>query len=328
MTTSIEISGRARALLRDHLVWDAHGGFTPKVDQDLSQLSRWEEADVDFLSINVGFDIHPWEHTIKVLAAYRHWLAQRPERFVMVEGVDDILKARQQGKLAVAFDLEGAVSLAGQVEMLALYHRLGVRQSHFVYNLNNAAGGGCHDADIGLTDFGRELVRECNRLGILIDMSHVSFSTSMDIIALSSKPVVFSHSNPLEHTNHPRNISRAQMRAVAEQGGLVGVTGVGRFLGDREASSEAFVRAIEMTVDEIGVGNVAMGLDYTWAPGGPARAPAFWPSEYYTGKFAYLGPHQLPEITELLLRRNYAERDIAAIYGENYLRIATAAWAV
>ncbi|WP_157793039.1 dipeptidase [Bordetella genomosp. 8] len=326
MNEQVAVSERARAILRDVLVWDAHGGFTPKPDQDLSQLSRWEEVGVDFLSINVGFDIHPWEHTIRVLAAYRHWLARRPERFVMIDGVDDILRARQEGKLAVAFDLEGAVSLAGQVEMLALYHRLGVRQAHFVYNLNNDAGGGCHDVDVGLTDFGRELVRECNRLGILIDLSHVSYSTSMDIIAMSSQPVVFSHSNPKAHTDHPRNITTEQIQAVARQGGLVGVTGVGRFLGDPEASSAAFVRAIDMTVEQIGVGSVAIGLDYTWAPGGPARAPAFWPSQHYTGKFAYLGPHQLPEITELLLRRNYTERDIAAIYGGNYLRIARAVW--
>jgi membrane dipeptidase len=326
MPDPTQASDRALAILRDHLVWDAHGGFTPKPDQDLSQLSRWEAVGVDFLSINVGFDIHPWEHTIRVLAAYRHWLSQRPERFVLVDGVDDIEEARKQGKLAVAFDLEGAVSLDGRVEMLALYHRLGVRQAHFVYNLNNAAGGGCHDADMGLTPFGQDLVHECNRLGILIDLSHVSSSTSMDIIALSSKPVVFSHSNPLEHTNHPRNISMTQMRAVAARGGLVGVTGVGRFLGDAAASSESFVRALDMTVEAIGVDHVAMGLDYTWAPGGPARAPAFWPAQHYTGKFAYLGPHQLPEIVELMLRRNYAEQDIAAILGGNYLRIARDAW--
>jgi len=234
--------------------------------------------------------------------------------------------AHRDGKMAIAFDLEGAVSLNEQVEMLAIYHRLGVRQAHFVYNLNNTAGSGCQDVDNGLTDFGRQLVDECNRLGILIDMSHVSAQTSLDIIERSNVPVVFSHSNPKAHTNHPRNITDEQMLAVAAKGGLVGVTGVGRFLGDPEAGAESFVRAIEMTVDSVGFEHTAIGLDYTWAPGGPARAPQFWPAEFYTGKFAYLGPHQLEDITELLIRRNYSEASIRAIYGENYVRIAAAAW--
>jgi membrane dipeptidase len=288
---------------------------------------RWEDAHVNFLSINVGFDIHPWEHTVSVLAAYRHWLAARPERFVLVESMDDVHAARRDRKMAIAFDLEGAVSLNEQVEMLALYHRRGVRQVHFVYNLNNAAGSGCQDVDHGLTDFGCRLVEEFNRLGILIDMSHVSAKTSFDIIERSKVPVVFSQSNPKAHTDHPRNITNEQMAAVAAKGGLVGVTGVGRFLGDPDARSESFVRAIDMTVERIGVEHTAIGLDYTWALGGPARAPEFWPPEFYTGKFAYLGPHQLDEITELLLRPNYLEAAIRAIYGDNFLRIATQAWA-
>jgi membrane dipeptidase len=324
--TNDNVGIHARALLADALVWDAHGGFTCKPDQDLSELSRWEEAGVDFLSVNVGFDIHPWEHTIKVLAAYRYWLRARPERFVLVDGADDVLRAKSEGKLAIAFDLEGAVSLGGQLEMLSLYHELGVRQMHFVYNLNNEAGGGCQDDDQGLTAFGRDLVREANRLGVLLDVSHVGFRTSMETIELSSRPVVFSHSNPKAHTDHPRNIAKEQMRACASRGGVVCATGVGRFLGDPEASSQSFVRAIDMIVDEVGVPCTGIGLDYTWAPGGPARAPAFWPPRYYTGKFAYLGPHQLPEITEILLRRGYGESDIRAIYGLNYLRVVREAW--
>lgn len=326
LVASETIPERAARLLKNALVWDAHGGFTPKTDQDLSQLSRWEEAYVDFLSINVGFDIHPWEHAIRVLAAYRHWFAARPERFVLVETIDDVATARRDGKLAVAFDLEGAVSLGGQVEMLALYHRLGVRQAHFVYNLNNEAGGGCQDADMGLTGFGGQLVDECNRLGILIDLSHVGERTCFDIIERSALPVVFSHSNPKAHMDHPRNITDAQMAAVTARGGLVGVTGVGRFLGDPNATSESFVRAIDMTVERVGVEHTAIGLDYTWAPGRPARAPALWPAQFYTGKFAYLGPRQLQEITELLLKRNYPEQSIRAIYGENYFRIAAQVW--
>ncbi len=324
--SSDEFATHARDILRDSLVWDAHGGFTSKPDQDLSELSRWSKVDVDFLSVNIGFDVHPWEFTVQTVAAYRHWLAARPDKFILVDAVDDVLRAKREKKLAIAFDLEGAVSLGNQLSMLATYHRLGVRQMHFVYNLNNEAGGGCQDDDQGLTDFGRALVDEANRLGILLDLSHVGYRTTMEIMERSTLPVVFSHSNPKALVDHPRNITDEQMKRVAATGGLVGITGVGRFLGDPEAKSETFVDAIDMTVDRIGIEAVGMGLDFNWAPGGPSRFPRFWPPEFYTGKFAYLGPHQLPEIVELLLRRNYGEADIRKILGENYLRVAGAAW--
>ncbi len=167
---------------------------------------------------------------------------------------------------------------------------------------------------------------EANRLGVLLDLSHVGYRTTMEIIERSTRPVVFSHSNPKALADHPRNITDEQMRGVAATGGLVGVTGVGRFLGDPEAKSETFVRAIEMTVDRVGIDAVGMGLDYNWAPGGPSRFPKFWPAEHYAGKFTYLGPQQLPEVVELLLRRNYGDADIRKILGENYLRVAGLAW--
>lgn len=322
------ISDNARQLLREHLICDAHAGFTSKPDQDLNELRRWEEVGVNFLSVNIGFDVHPWEFTIQTVAAYRHWLLQVPERFILIETIDDLLRARREGKLGIAFDLEGAVSLGNQLSMLAVYHRLGVRQMHFVYNLNNEAGGGCQDDDQGLTDFGRALVDESNRIGILIDMSHVGYRSSMEIMERSKKPVIFSHSNPCALADHPRNLTDEQMCACAATGGVVCVTGVGRFLGDPEAKSSTFVKAIDLAVERVGIGAVGIGLDFVWAPGGSARFPRFWPQEFYSGKYAYLGPHQLPEITEMLIRRGYTEADIAKIYGENYLRVAATAWDV
>jgi membrane dipeptidase len=317
---------KAAELLKRLLVWDAHSGFSPIPEQNLEQLRRWEEADVDYLSINVGFDAYPWERTVLTLAAFRHWIAARPERFLLVDTVDDIRRAKAEGRMAIAFDLEGAVSLNGQLSMLQLYHELGVRQMHFVYNLNNEAGGGCQDDDQGLTDYGRDLVREANRLGVILDMSHVGRRTTFDIIEASAQPVVFSHSNPKALVDHPRNITEEQMRACAATGGLVGVTGVGRFLGDPMASSETFVRAIDMTVERIGIDHTAIGLDFNWKSASYAKARSYWPEQYYTGKYAYLGPHQLPEITELLLARGYSEADIGKIYGGNYLRVASAVW--
>jgi membrane dipeptidase len=325
--SDLQISGRARELLKDALVWDAHAGFSSTPDQDLSQLSRYIDGGVDFLSINIGYDAFPWDHTVRTVAAYRHWLLQHGDQYVVVDGIKDIDRAKAEGKLAVAFDLEGAVALGGQLSMLAVYRKLGVRQMHFVYNLNNEAGGGCQDDDQGLTDFGRSLVDEANRLGIVLDCSHVGYRSSLEVIDRSAEPVVFSHSNSKAVVDHPRNITDEQMHAVASRGGLVGVTGVGRFLGDPEARSSTFVHAVDIAVQTVGIDHVCIGLDYTWKRGAAfSKFRAFWPEEHYHGTFAYLGPHQLPEITELLLRRGYEEKDIRALFGGNYYKLARQVW--
>ncbi len=322
------VSARARELLREALVWDAHSGFWPKPDTDLEQLRHWSGGDVDFLSIDVGFDVVPWTEAVRNLAAYRAWLEQRPERFVLVEHADDILRARATGKLAIAFDLEGATVLAGQVSMVSMYYRLGVRQMLFAYNLNNEAGGGCHDEDIGLTDFGRAVLAEMNRVGMLVDLSHAGYRTSMELAERSTAPVIFSHANPKALCPHPRNITDEQMRACVKTGGIVGVNGVTRFLGDPKATAAHLVRAIDMTVQVVGAANVGIGLDYSWEGSVFARDPKFWPEEHYPGdvKYPYLGPDQLPATTEGLLRLGYGEADIRGILGENFLRVARRVW--
>jgi membrane dipeptidase len=325
------LGARTTTLLQDALVWDAHAGVGPNPNVDLGGLSLWEEVHVNFLSLNIGYDAVPWGNAIKSVAACRHWLAQRADRFLLVENIDDVLRAKREGKLAIAFDLEGADPLNDQLSMLSLYHRLGVRQMHFAYNLNNSAAGGCHDEDRGLTEYGRAIVEEANRLGILIDLSHSGYRTSMEIMERSAAPVVFSHSNPKSLKNHPRNITNEQILACAATGGIVAVTGVGRFLDDLSADSESFVRAIEGTVELIGVEHVGIGLDYSWIGFYDVSDFAdldlsYWPEEHYREKSSYTSPAQLPEIVELLLKSGYSDDSVKAILGGNYLRVAKKVW--
>jgi len=322
------VAMRARELLRDSLVWDAHSGFWPRPETDLENLQHWTQGSVDFLSIDVGFDVVPWTDAVRNLAAYRHWIAQRPDRFLLVERVDDILRARREKKMAIAFDLEGATTLAGQLSMVEMYYRLGVRQLLFAYNLNNEAGGGCHDDDKGLTDFGRAVLAEMNRVGMLVDLSHAGYRTSMELAERSTAPVIFSHANPKAMVAHPRNIVDEQMRACVATGGIVGVNGVGRFLGAADPTAEHLLRAIDMTVQRVGAANVGIGLDYAWDSIGFTRDTRFWPEEHYPPgmKFQFLGPDALPETVEGMLRLGYSEPDIRGILGENFLRVARKVW--
>ena len=139
------------------------------------------------------------------------------------------------------FDIEGMGALNGAVSMVELYYRLGVRQMLIAYNLNNDAGGGCHDEDKGLTDFGRAVVREMNHVGMVLDCAHSGIKSGLEAMRLSTKPCIFSHANARALHDHERNIIDEQIKAVAATGGVVGVNGLNRFLGDGTAKVESMV---------------------------------------------------------------------------------------
>lgn len=176
----------------ESLVWDAHCGFELWPDTPLAPLlAPWRNAGVDFLSVNVGYDAQAWYQAILNLASFRRRLSVEEPACVIVETVADIDRARAAGQMAIAFDIEGANALDGRAELVELYHRLGVRQMLIAYNRNNLAGSGCHGEDTGLTPFGRQVVDEINRVGMIVDCSHCGIKTSMEIMERSSDPVVF-----------------------------------------------------------------------------------------------------------------------------------------
>src|ERR1041384_3880796 len=151
---------RAAKLYDRALVWDDHSGFAPHGGADLNNLEIWRKAGVHYLSVNVGYDVVDWQATIRTIARFRAWLQAHPKKYALVRTTADIRRARKEGKLAIAFDLEGMSSLNGDVNTVGLYYDLGVRQMLFAYNLNNLAGGGCHDGNAGLTQFGRAVIQE------------------------------------------------------------------------------------------------------------------------------------------------------------------------
>ena len=180
----------ARQLVSDTLVWDAHSGFEAWPDLDLSQLKIWKNAGVDFLSVNVGYDLQTLTDTIRAMATFRRWFSNSGE-FELVTTPAEAQQAKANGRMAIAFDLEGLALLNGSLDVLHLLHELGVRQAALAYNRNNDIGGGCHDDDRGLTAFGRTVVAEMHRLGMFVDCSHCGYRTTMDVMELGGGPVIF-----------------------------------------------------------------------------------------------------------------------------------------
>jgi membrane dipeptidase len=317
------------------LVWDAHSCLPLRPGLDFSVLSRHAAAGVDFVSINVGMDFNPWPDMLRVIASYRAWILARPEQFVLAGRVEDVEAARRDGKMAIAFDLEGSEMLDGDIDLFRLFRDLGVRQIHLAYNRNNKAAGGCHDAedgnDVGLSDWGRRIVAAANEFGVMMDCSHSSYRTSMEVMDRSLRPVVFSHANARALTDHPRNIRDDQIRACAATGGVVGITGIGPFLGVSDDLAAAMLRHIDHVAALVGPAHVGLGFDASLMPGvadalPPDREP-WWPSRFgYGGNTVRAGADQLPVISEGLQRRGYDDATVRGILGENFLRVARACW--
>ena len=324
----------ADALYADALIWDDHSGFEPSPIADLDQLERWRLAGVDYLSVNVGYDVMTWQQTIRSLADFRRRISLRPDRWLLVETADDVLRAKERGLLGITFDLEGMNALNDDVAMVAFYQRLGVRQMLFAYNRDNSAGGGCHGADVGLTAFGRAVVAEMNRVGMVVDASHCGHRTSMEAFEVSTQPVIFSHSNPWALTQRGRNIRDDAIRGCAATGGVIGLNGIGHFMDDREARSESIFRRIDYVVQMVGPAHAGIGLDWPFPVGGEEidslllRHPEFWPPSegYGSGLYRNAEPEQLPEIAALMVRAGYPETAVRGVLGENFLRVARQVW--
>ena len=315
------------------LIWDAHAGFELKSVADLETLSVWKEAGVGFLSVNVGYDVVPWQNSVKALSLARDWLRET-DGFQLVESVAEIDAAGAAGDMAVAFDIEGMNALDGSVDMVRFYRDLGVRQMVFAYNLNNAAGGGCHDDDSGLTEFGRAVIVEMNEVGMVIDCSHCGYRTAMEAMESSRDPMVFSHSNARALRDHARNIRDDQAVRCAEIGGVVGVNGINIFVGADDTTTESIVGHIDYYLNLVGAEHVGIGLDYfhpvdvgSGFEETLAGNDRYWPKSQYPGvDVRCAAPSQFAEIAAEMRRRKHPEITIEKVLGGNFRRIAGEVW--
>ncbi len=320
--------------LADWLVWDNHGCLPLRpFDTDfLPQLGRYRQAGVDVAIINIGFGEHGIEDHIRMIASFRHWLKQHPESYALIATADDIERVRREGKLAIAFNMEGANGLADQPSLISLYYDLGVRWMLMAYNRANRVGSGCHEEeDRGLTAFGRTVLDEMARVGMVACCSHTGHRTTMDVMNYTSQPVIFSHSNPRALHDHPRNIRDEAMRACAATGGVVGINGIGIFLGQNDNSTETFVRHVDYAVQLIGAEHVGLGLDYVFDAAElddylVSMASTFPEGFSYQAGMKMIEPERLSDIVEALVKRGYPEPAIGGILGGNFMRVARDVW--
>lgn len=328
------------ALYRESFVWDGHCGFELQPDAALGPLLQpWIHAGVHHLSVNVAYDPQPWSEALLNIASLRRRIPTEVPDCQIISSVSDIDRARAAGKLAISFDIEGMNSLNGRIDLVGLYYLLGVRQMLFAYNRNNLAGSGCHDEDIGLTPFGRRVIDEMNRVGMVVDCSHSGVNTTMAAMERSTDPVIFSHSNAKALAEHERNMTDQQIRACAETGGVMGINGVSLFLGETYASPTAVARHAAYVAELTGPEHVGLSMDYSpdlVGGGGTdgsalmrmfAASPYYWPkSNGYESVVSCLDVRHLPEVAEALITVGFNREEITGILGGNFRRIAERVW--
>ena len=221
--------------------------------------------------------------------------------------IKDVIKA---GKIAAIPSIEGGEALEGNLAILRILYRLGIRLITITWNHRNqiADGVGETRSNGGLTNFGIKVIDEMNRLGMLIDVSHISKAGFWDVVKRSKFPIIASHSNCYTLCSHPRNLKDEQIKVLADKGGVIGVTFVPGFLtkDTKKASVEDVLNHIDYMINIGGVDCVGLGSDFDGTESMPLNLE---------------GVDKMPNITNGLLNRGYKEKEIKKILGGNFLRI-------
>jgi membrane dipeptidase len=317
----------AEALHRNSIVIDGLAGTTFAFEKLMA-------AGITAAHITVAAHNEGFLKTLEFIKDYYASLDTYPEKLLLVRTADDILKAKREEKLGLILGFQTASPIEEDLTNLGIFYVLGVRIVQITYMGRNLAGDGCYEPrDEGLTYFGIQIVRELNRLGMVVDLSHVGWKTAADAIAVSTAPVILSHSNPYRLCPNKRNVPDELIKEVAAKGGCIGVNGHPAFCEVRPGmrpTLQDYLDIVDYLVHLVGTDHVSLGPDLfegftEWQANrwnrryDELRNP--WGTVEGLGRAA-----DIPSITHGLLTRGYSDADVQKIIGLNLLRIFRTVW--
>jgi membrane dipeptidase len=255
---------------------------------------------------------------------------QACQQFAICKNYREIQQARAKGKIALLITFEGVEPLGTDLDLLRIFYELGVRAIGLTHARSNAAGHGGIFASNGsspegLTNFGRDLVRECGALGVIIDLAHINPAGFDDVLCMTTKPPIVSHTNVRRYYDIERNISDDQIKMIGEQHGVIGINSVLVGLKKEDSTLDRYVDHIEYVANLIGIDGVAIGFDFfefiysQW----PESAKKELAEKFTT-------PHFIPDLrdhshvrnlTRKLVERRFNDEQIEKILRGNWLRI-------
>jgi membrane dipeptidase len=305
-------------------------------DRDIFKQLR--QSEISAVTITAAF----WEDALETMDELGHWsdlARENADLITIARTAEDIEAAAAAGRTAIILGVQNSTPLNDRLRFVELFHAMGLRVLQLTYNNQNAIGGSCYEpADSGLSRFGREVVREMNRVGMLVDLSHVGDRTSADAIAASATPVAITHANPRSLIDHPRNKSDDVLRALADRGGVLGLATYNNIAGEYASSPAHWVDMVCRTIDLIGIDHVAIGTDlgqksgereldwmrrgrWTRDPQRGAALGAVPPQEWFRSAADF------PVIKNALTESGrLGDTEIAAILGDNWMRVYRAAF--
>jgi len=311
-------------------------------DWDLEILRRFQRAGFTFVSLTLTDWPPTFEGTLGSIQRFKDMVSiEASDWLSFATSLANIERARSEGKLVVGFNSQETLPIGTDLARIETLHAAGIRHMLLAYNVRNFVADGCAEsADAGLSNFGRKVVQEMNRIGVVVDCSHTARRSTLEAIELSGRPTIFSHSGAYEVEPHIRNIRDDQIRACAAKGGVIGIVGIGSFLGDWQAQSESLFRHIDYVAELVGPEHVGLGTDHV--PPATFRKELAraayqkygvkpWPDAEVgwtnpTGTQLPRGspcfqPEQLTELVGIMLAHGYPEGAVKKILGGNFRRV-------
>jgi membrane dipeptidase len=306
-------------------------------------ISKWNRAVFEDMKKGglsaANCTVSVWEgfqDTVNNIAEMKKLIRDNSDLLTLVRKAADIKQAKQDGKTGIIMGFQNAHAFEDNLGYVEAFADMGVRVVQLCYNTQNLIGTGCYERDGGLSDYGREVVGEMNRVGIMVDLSHVGAKTSEEAILASKKPVCYSHCLPSGLKAHQRNKSDEQLKFIADHGGFIGVTMFPPFLKRGiESTVDDYVEAIGYVINIVGEDCVGVGTDFTqgydreffdWIThdkGRHRRLTDFGTIQNPEG-IRTIG--EMPNLTAAMEKAGWGSARIEKVIGGNWLRVFADVW--
>lgn len=319
--------------------------FKKAVVYDGLVISRnWNEdsfkalAESGYTGFNASLDSGKLEKSLKSIEEWKQIISNNPNRLLLTKSADDIVTAKKEDKVAVMLGFQSSRMLEGSIKNLDTLYEAGMRWMQLTYNSRNLIGDGSTErTNVGLSDYGLEVVERMNELGIIIDLSHCGKQTTSDGIAFSKSPVSINHSMcEALHKNHPRSKTDEQIKAMADKGGVIGIICLGYMIGPNlgtDTTLETYVDHIDHAVKIGGIDHVGVAADFAiqgLEATGATRENWYVPRlTRFKPSYKVQWPPWIPEldkpdrylqVAKILDKRGYSTGDIEKILGQNWIR--------
>ena len=278
-----------------------------------------------------------FRETVANVETWNRWFERFPELIFHGRTGDDVRRAKTEGRTAIFFGFQNPSPIEDDIGLVEIWHSLGARFMQLTYNNQSLLATGCYEAeDQGVTRMGRQVIREMNRVGLVVDMSHSAERSTLEAIEISERPIAITHANPAFWHPARRNKSNEVLRALGQAGGMLGFSMYPHHLKDKsDCTLASFCEMIARTADLMGVNNIGLGSDLCqdqpdsvveWMRMGR------WSKQidYGEGSANDAGFPPMPEwfkdnrhfgnIATGLLEYGFSEADTAGVMGENWLR--------